>query len=155
MTHVIVDKGLKYEDLLCHMKLGTFPGTIALVDEGYPAECIKFRCVLNPAQSRFRVSGFPTPFVVKQPSVEVGESSTGSQSLKPPKRQLQHTPTESKQMSSGQGNQPVQGPIQGKQLDPEPVRAHGEAPSEESPARERDALDDIIEETKTTKNLVS
>lgn len=91
VTHVIVDKGLKYEDVLRHMELDIFPATIALVDEGYPAECIKFRCVLNPAQSRFRVSGFPLPSVAKEPSFEVEESSGGSLSLKPPKGQLQHT----------------------------------------------------------------
>lgn len=151
VTHVIVDKGLKYEDLLRHMKLDIFPGTIALVDEGYPAECIKFRCVLNPTQSRFRVSGFPTPSVVKEPPVEVEESSAGSLPLKPPKGQLQHTPTESEQLSNYQDRQPVQR----QQIEPESASAHDEAPAEEGPARERDALDDIIEETKATKDLVS
>lgn len=150
VTHVIVDKGLKYEDLVRHMKLDTFPSTIALVDEGYPAECLKFRCLLNPAQSRFRVSGLLTPSVVKESSIKVKESLPDSLPLKPPKGQLQYTPTESEQMSSGQDNRSVQGPVQRQQLEPEPFRAH-----EECPARERDALDDITEETKVTKDLVS
>lgn len=32
ITHVIVDKGLKYQDILCHLKLGTFPVSITLSD---------------------------------------------------------------------------------------------------------------------------
>lgn len=87
------------------------------------------------------------PSVAKEPSVEVEESSGGSLPLKPPKGQLQHTPTESEQMSSGQANQPVQG----QQIEPESANV----PAKEGPTRERDALDDIIEETKTTKDLVS
>lgn len=121
------------------------------MDEGYPAECIKFRCVLNPAQSRFRINGAPTPSVVEEPSVEVVESSTGSLPLKPPKGQQQYTPTESEQMSNGQDRYQ---PVQEQQIEPEPVSTHEEA-SPEGLARERDALDDIIEETKATKDLVS
>ncbi|BCR87736.1 uncharacterized protein ACHE_40300S [Aspergillus chevalieri] len=58
---------------------------IVLVDEAI------LLSVLDPAQSRFCVSGFPMPSVAKEPSVEVEESSGGSLSLKPPKGQLQHT----------------------------------------------------------------
>lgn len=151
VTHVIVDKGLKYDDILRYMKLDTFPATTALVDEGYPAECIKFRCVLNPAQSRFRVSGFPIPSVAKAPSVEVKESLAVSLPLKPPKGQLQHTPTESEQMPSGQSHQSVRE----QQIESESASVHEDTPAEECPARERDALDDIIEETKSMKDLVS
>lgn len=54
-------------------------------------------------------------------------------------------------MSNGQDRYQ---PVQEQQIEPEPVSTHEEA-SPEGLARERDALDDIIEETKATKDLVS
>lgn len=119
------------------------------MDESYPSECIKFRSILNAAQTRFRVNGIPTPSVVKEPSPDAAESSSaGSLQLKPPKGQEQQTPTQSDQQPSGQ-NTP--GPIYGQQED---LTSAAQAAQEEVPPRERDALDDLIDEAKTVQNLV-
>ncbi|KAJ5160352.1 uncharacterized protein N7482_007356 [Penicillium canariense] len=60
VTHVIVDKGLRYQDLIKYLKLESLPGNVALVNESYPSECIRFRSVLSPFQARFLVDGTPT-----------------------------------------------------------------------------------------------
>lgn len=164
VTHVIVDKGLVYDDILHHLKLNSFPvssmrmvenqenyrtsnscyhvkPTTALVDESYLSECIQFRSVLNPGQSRFRVNGVPKPSVVEEQPVKVVEpSSSGSLPLKPPKGMGQSTPTPSEQPSSGD----VQ------QEDQKAIHVHKDAPD-----RERDVLDDIIDEAKIVEDLVS
>lgn len=165
MTHVIVDKGLLYQDILRHLKLDSVPvslilsgwvtladkqqSTVALVDESYPSECIKFRSILNPAQTRFRVNGIPTPSVVKEPSpADATEpSSIGSLPSKPPKGQEQNTPTQSDQQSNDQN---VPGPTHDQHID-----QVTNAAQEEVPPRERDALDDLIDEAKTVQGLVS
>lgn len=159
MTHVIVDKGLAYDDILHHLKLGSFPVSstrmvakqeiivltcvqpnIALVDESYLSECIRFRSVLSPGQTRFRVSGVPkSPVVEEQPVKEAEQSSSGSLPLKPPKGKGQSTPTPPEQLSGGQ--------LQHEDEEPIPV--------EEVPGRGRDVLDDIIDEAKVVEDLVS
>lgn len=159
VTHVIVDKGLVYDDILHHLNLGSFPVSsmrmvekreiivltcikpnIALVDESYLSECIQFRSVLNPGQTRFRINGVPkSPIVEKQPAKEAEQSSSGSLPLKPPKGQGQSTPTPSEQLSGGQVQHEDQQPI---------------LPVEEVSDRERDVLDDIIDEAKVVEDLV-
>lgn len=155
-----MDKGLVYDDILHHLKLNSFPvssmrmlrikkiiellthvkPTTALVDESYLSECIQFRSVLNPGQSRFRVNGVPKLSVVEEQPVKVVEpSSSGSLPLKPPKGMGQSTPTPSEQPSSGN----VQ------QEDQKAIHVHKDAPD-----RERDVLDDIIDEAKIVEDLV-
>ena len=118
------------------------------MDESYPSECIKFRSILNPAQTRFRVNGIPTPSTVKEPSPDAAElSSAESLPLKPPKGQEPNTPTQSDQQPSDQN---VPDPTHGEQID-----QITRAVQEEVPPRERDALDDLIDEAKTVQDLVS
>lgn len=123
--------------------------TVALVDECYPSECVKFQTVLDPSHTRFRVNGTPTSSDVEKPSARevVAPSSVDSLPLKPPKGKEQQTPTQSEQLSNGQNDS---GAAYNQQLDEEPTSAR-----EEAPARERDALDDIIDEAKFVKDLVS
>lgn len=121
--------------------------TVALVDECYPSECVKFRTVLNPSHTRFRVNGTPTSDVEKPSARGVVEPSVDSLPLKPPKGKEQQTPTQSEQLSNGQNDS---GAAYNEQLDEEPTSA-----CEEAPARERDALDDIIDEARFVKDLVS
>lgn len=112
-----------------------------MVDESYPSECIKFRSVLNPAQSRFRVNGTPASVVEEQPLDQAArQSSDDSLPLKEPKGKRQKTPTPSEQSSCGQ-------------VDPGPVQRPVNV--EDVAGRERDILDDIIDEAKATKDLVS
>lgn len=73
----------------------------------------------------------------------VRRSSDGSLPLKPPRGKEQSSPAPSEHSSGGQD-------------DPGPVHVNLRQPDiEEAPDRERDALDDIIDEAKATIDLVS
>ncbi|PLB43899.1 hypothetical protein P170DRAFT_418330 [Aspergillus steynii IBT 23096] len=147
ITHVIVDKGLTFQEVLKHLKLEDFPSTIALVGEGYPAECINFRAILNTTQSRFRVKGAPVSTVVKEPAPMEEAPSSQSLPLKPAGKHLQAaTPSQSSAVSNDQV--PV-----GVNTAQEPPEARHEETVHETHLRERDALDDMIDEAKAVKDL--
>ena len=57
ITHIIVDRKLSYKDLLTFLKIQGLPREIVLVNEDYPADCIRFRYVVNPLQPQYRVAG--------------------------------------------------------------------------------------------------
>ncbi|KAL4782991.1 hypothetical protein BJX76DRAFT_331219 [Aspergillus varians] len=152
ITHIIIDKGLKFEEILKHLKLESIPPTVAIVDECYPAECIKFRCLLNVTQVRFQVKGTPPTseaevscnISLEGPSVAVD----GSLPLKPDRKQLPQTQVVSSQLLENQENPPQDQPpqIDSQEQVEEMVR-------DSFADRERDALDDIIEETRAVKHL--
>lgn len=58
ITHVIMDKSLTYKDLLSFLKIQALPPDIVLVNEDYPADCIRFRFVINPQQPQYTLAGF-------------------------------------------------------------------------------------------------
>ncbi|OJK00384.1 hypothetical protein ASPACDRAFT_52099 [Aspergillus aculeatus ATCC 16872] len=89
VTHVIVDRGLTFHDVIKHIHVESLPSTVALVDESYPSECVKFRTVLNTAQVRFRVSGTPVPAAEKGSSPVIEPSDGESLSIKPSRREQQ------------------------------------------------------------------
>ncbi|KAJ0424636.1 hypothetical protein BJY00DRAFT_309055 [Aspergillus carlsbadensis] len=147
ITHVIVDKGLKFEEVLRHLKLGSFPSEIALVDECYPAECIKFRCILGVAQTRFRVNGAPRSSKPEEPIHP--QPFSEPLPLKPYGKQKVQTPLPSQSFdvpdsSRGQNLEPQAEGIQ------QPTK---DVVRESFPSREPDALDEMIEEAKATKHL--
>ncbi|KAL2845856.1 hypothetical protein BJX68DRAFT_256719 [Aspergillus pseudodeflectus] len=147
ITHVIVDKGLKFEEIMRHLKLGSFPSEIALVDECYPAECIKFRCILSPGQTRFQVNGAPSPSKPQEPIHP--PASIESLPLKPYGKQQEQTPLPS---------QAFEVPDSPHALNQGPERESvQQVPKEAIPEsflrRERDALDEMIDEAKATKHL--
>ncbi|PWY81956.1 putative DNA polymerase POL4 [Aspergillus heteromorphus CBS 117.55] len=142
VTHVIVDKGLTFQDVLKHLSLETFPADVALVDESYPSECVKFRSVLSATQTRFRVNGAAAP----KPNEDLPAnepSSIGSLTVKPAKKE-QHPRTPSQRSESEHGDE-----IPEKGMAEPP----GKGPVVPEPDRERDALDDMIEEAKAVKHL--
>lgn len=59
-THVIVDKHLSYSDIQKIPEFGLAASLIVVNDE-YPIDSISFRTLLNPDQSRYWVTGFPSP----------------------------------------------------------------------------------------------
>ncbi|KAJ5767086.1 uncharacterized protein N7511_004702 [Penicillium nucicola] len=149
VTHVIVDKELLLTDLLGSIKLDALPTTVVLVNESYPSDCIQFRSVLNPLQLRFRVNGVPKLTIEekrqgqKQSHVVRESVSAIDLPLKPSRREQALYP-ESSQPRFEESIQAVT------------------ASSVEEPAgeemhirnlRERDALDDIIDEAKATSHL--
>ncbi|KAJ5946499.1 hypothetical protein N7454_003338 [Penicillium verhagenii] len=140
VTHVIVDKSLSYQDLLTHLKLDTFPKNVIIVNEVYPSDCIKFSSVLSPHYGRFCVEGTPVATAKKIPvAPEASPAEAESESAD----SLPHS-QEDVQRNVGPAltvtpSEPVQ--------DSAPNIAHNPEP------RERDALDDIIDESKATSHL--
>lgn len=165
---MIVDKGLLFQDVISHLKMSTFPvrhlchfplgallndsqANVALVNETYPSDCIRFRSVLSPLQARFRVDGTPEAQMAEESILATEPSAPDSLPLKPSKRYLQAPVTS---QSSIENHSPA-APSHSDEIVSERVQ---EAPSpaearEES--RERDALDDMIQETKAASHLVS
>lgn len=121
------------------------------VNECYPSECIKFRSILNPAQMRFRVNGTPAPSGVEEPSTSAEEVVEDSLPLKLPKKQQPHTPTAS-EPSENQPNSIAASALRVYEflvnIDED------ELGKNKSAVRERDALDDMIDETKAAQDLV-
>ncbi|OQE17198.1 hypothetical protein PENSTE_c021G07664 [Penicillium steckii] len=153
ITHVIVEKKLKYQDLMDYLKLECFPADIAFVNEDYPPECIKFQSILDTTYLRFRIDGAPVSTAKINPTTSTAEQNIpDSLPLKPSRREIQSSPERT-------------------QVSPEVIQ-HAEAPTsepvetvdvvEEEPldnadieteTRERDVLDDIIDESKATSHL--
>ncbi|KAI9368028.1 hypothetical protein BJX61DRAFT_249072 [Aspergillus egyptiacus] len=155
ITHVIVDKGLEFEEILKHLKLETFPPKIAVVDECYPAECIKFRCVLSVTQIRFQVKGVPSSSrnekTCDSPAIEGPPIPRQSGSL--PLKSAHKQPRET-QRSSQPSDHP--GPLTAPDAASQGERSQAateEIVYESFPAHERDALDEMIEEAKAVKDL--
>ncbi|KAE8133157.1 hypothetical protein BDV38DRAFT_287018 [Aspergillus pseudotamarii] len=147
VTHVIVDKGLTFQEVLRHLCLKTFPSNIALLDESYPSECIKFRTVLSTSHVRFRITGMPVVSEAREASQQ-NEPSDESLPLKPAGRQQRQLETQS-QSSESEDDSEYQPDAQ--KVDGYPDEAHNEVFNE--PLRGRDALDDMIDEAKAVKDL--
>ncbi|KAF9889200.1 hypothetical protein FE257_007513 [Aspergillus nanangensis] len=143
VTHVIVDKGLTFQDVLKHLKLDALPADIALLDESYPSECIKFRSLLSTTHARFRISGMSVAPEVKDilhPSKHVTE-------LLPVKQPGGKPQPETQSQASHEYSQVPQDQEQSspKELGKQPLRLPCSGV--------RDILDDIIDETRAIKHL--
>ncbi|BAE64174.1 unnamed protein product [Aspergillus oryzae RIB40] len=148
VTHVIVDKGLAFQEVLKHLCLETFPKpNIALLDESYPSECIKFRTVLSTSHVRFRINGMPVVSKAKEVSQQ-NEPSDESLPLKPAGRQKRQLETQSQ---SSESEDDSEYPPDTQRVNDFSDEAHKEVVSE--PLRERDALDDMIDEAKAVNDL--
>jgi DNA polymerase IV len=165
---VIVDKDLLLNDLLIYIKLEALPvsslvrhsvpvlnnlqASVILVNESYPSDCIQFRTVLNPSQLRFRVQGVPKQAEKEDKGKEpeqlplgVEPTSVNELPIKPSRREQALCP-ESSQPSAEEVLQAVA-------LEPD-EEIYGEDEGNKI-NRERDALDDIIDEAKATSHLVN
>jgi DNA polymerase IV len=120
---------------------------MALVNENYPPECITYRSLLDPLYTRFQVAGMPAPAAKEEPTPAVEPKTVDSLPLKRPRREREISPEGPQSLpkeeisSRPQISEPV---------DDEPPK---DAEIETEP-RERDALDDIITESKATSHLV-
>ncbi|KAE8372152.1 hypothetical protein BDV26DRAFT_274724 [Aspergillus bertholletiae] len=146
VTHVIVDKGLTFQEVLRHLCLETFPPSIALLDESYPSECIKFRTVLSTSYVRFRITGMPIVSPAGDAPLQM-EPLDESLPLKPAGRQ-QRQPEKQPQLSESEDD---------SEYPPDAQHANGYSDEAHKavcePLRERDALDDMIDEAKAVKDL--
>lgn len=124
---------------------------IALVNENYPPECITYRSLLDPSYPRFQVVGTPVPATKEEPAPAVEQKRADSLPLKRPRRE--------KEMSPERLQSPSKEHVSTRPPIPEPVdeTVDSEPPQDaeiETEPRERDALDDIINESKATSHLV-
>ncbi|KAJ9484769.1 hypothetical protein VN97_g8600 [Penicillium thymicola] len=159
VTHVIMDKGLLPRDLLSYLELENLPTSVALVNESYPSECIKFRSILDTSQLRFRVHGTPTT-AEKEKSPVAEPPLPDSLPLKPSRREK----VQSSERYLSPVDEPTPNPLSKDfpETVPESVpdatisgTVH-ETATEEACKKgnwERDALDDIIDEAKATSHL--
>ncbi|PLN78498.1 putative DNA polymerase POL4 [Aspergillus taichungensis] len=145
ITHVIVDKGLTFQEVLKHLKFDCFPSTVMLLDESYPSECIKFRSILGSHHARFRILGMPVESEGGK-SNSAGEVSTSdSLPLKPSGRELRAAMTPPEPDSSVECD-----------LDDPRLPARGGVANEAARSRNpppRDALDEMIEEAQCAQDL--
>lgn len=116
---------------------------IAVVNESYPSDCIRFRSALSTLQVRFRVEGDPVA-TGKPVSTVVPESvPADSLPLKPSRRARQTSPETSQ--STGE-TVPIE------PFAPTLVVSETE---DGGNGRERDLLDEVIDEAKAVSHLVS
>ena len=117
---------------------------VAIVNDTYTPECIGFREVLSPTRSRFRVKGIPVPAEAKEAPPANEPPSMGSLPIKATgKGKLCGIETQS---SEDEDTNDLSEPLTNKLRE--------DAPGGPAPNRERDALDDLVEEAKALKDLV-
>ncbi|KAL2001629.1 hypothetical protein VTN02DRAFT_1514 [Thermoascus thermophilus] len=146
ITHVIVDKDLLFQDVLKFLKLDHLPPNVSVVNEDYPAECIKFRSLLSVAYSRFRVNGTQAAPDVEDPPAD--RSSDASLQFKSPRGQAHCTPSPSQNADNSKQTLPVHN-VDGENS----KEAEAATVSEPQVGRERDALDDLMEDLKAVEDL--
>ncbi|KAK2797285.1 hypothetical protein FQN50_009250 [Emmonsiellopsis sp. PD_5] len=148
ITHVIVDKKIPYEDILTYLKLDSFPPSMALVNESYPAECIRFGSLMNASHPRFHVIGAPA--LLKQDSKSAPTEVSGSPKLKPSRKDGGNleTPTASQKTYDEGFNLPH--PSLAIDTHEEHEEMHA---SRQVSEREPDDLDAVIEQARAEKDL--
>ena len=149
ITHVIADNNLCYNDLLSFLKISALPSDTTLVNEVYPADCIKFRFVVNPNQILYHVKGHQQVAKALQP-LESAQSSEISLPLKLGRREL---------------IQQAQTPSRTEESEPNTLgwrdvsnQAHVGSPVIEATytkpdGTDHDALDEAIQEARAVKDL--
>ncbi|KAJ5246830.1 hypothetical protein N7468_001813 [Penicillium chermesinum] len=150
ITHVIVDKDLSYQDLVVHLKLESVPENIAIVNDTYPPECLKYSTVINPSQARFRVTGtlLPTEQPPLTKSVVTEPKPAASPPLKKSRREQNMETSQQSIESSVDAAYAIRAVPAG-----ETVQKEGGSKDIDAAAGESNALDDIINETKATSHL--
>ncbi|KAJ5279819.1 hypothetical protein N7478_005191 [Penicillium angulare] len=144
ITHVILDKGLGYQDLLKHLKLDLVPEKVVIVNEIYLSDCIKFRSVLSPIFERFRVDGTP----------EKAKNAEHTEPARTEPKSLETLPLKqsNREKLQCQGQESTQNSsMDGMTILPanEPIKEHNLGAG----LRERDVLDDLIDESKAISHL--
>jgi DNA polymerase IV len=96
ITHVVADSHLTYADILSFLRVDALPDGVALVNEAYQPDCLRFRYVVDPHQKQYYLKGYdeflrdrekpePEDIVLAPPGVTVSQSSDKSLKLKEPK----------------------------------------------------------------------
>ena len=149
ITHIIVDDSLCYSDVLSFLKISDLPSDVTLVNEVYPADCIKFRFVVNPNQILYHVRGHQQAAKTAQSSGSV-LSSESSLSLKVSRIELvQQAQTPSRTEGSEHCSLGQISASNERYVTPVIITATYTKPD----GYEQDALDEAINEARTVKDL--
>lgn len=125
------------------------------MNDSYPPECLKYSAVINSSQTRFRVPGTPLP----APSVPPVEHAVDkprphdSLPLKKSRREQEQLDLNISQVSANSDLDTAHVVGAMSEAPCEPVDDGAKETAEN--AHNRDALDDIIDETKALSHLVS
>lgn len=125
------------------------------MNEDYPPECIRFHSILDTTYLRFRIDGSAVSTAQGIPMISTVEQKIpDSLPLKPSRREMQLSPGRSRVSSEEVrfAETPMLESVETAEIvEKEPSNNL----DIESVSRERDALDDIIDESKATSHLVS
>jgi DNA polymerase IV len=122
---------------------------IALVNQDYPSECLRFRSLLKVTQSRFRIEGTPLGDMgIFSPALS-GPMSDAFPPLKPPQRRGQHSPTPSP-IANPEQYQIAESTSKTSKHERENARLNLTGPTNFS-----DPLDEVMTMVKATAGLVS
>lgn len=58
ITHIIVDHGITYANIIKYLGIPRVPEHIVLVNELYPPHCVQYRHLVNPDQPQYQVEGY-------------------------------------------------------------------------------------------------
>ena len=83
-THIIVDKGLLYNDIERILKAEPSSSEKILVNEEFPLDCIQFGVIVNHLQNHYQVCGTPSKEEPSAASTDSASASDKSLQLKPP-----------------------------------------------------------------------
>ncbi|OJJ73910.1 hypothetical protein ASPBRDRAFT_41673 [Aspergillus brasiliensis CBS 101740] len=142
VTHIVVDRALTYDSVMRHFK-NKIPENVPIVDSNYPPICMEANRVLDVNQPRFRVRGTPVPGEVKESSPAREPSSIGSLPIK----------TSAKTKGGYIDPQSTDDEDDTELSEPEANDCPEDKQVDHKPNQDRDALDDLIEEVKTAKDL--
>ncbi|KAH8697290.1 putative DNA polymerase POL4 [Talaromyces proteolyticus] len=95
VTHVIVDKGLNFDELRKVLTPEQLSGEVAIVNQDYPSDCLQFGQLLSVTQTRFRVDGIPTKATRSQSTSKTATNPESSPRIKDPRRRDRRSPTAS------------------------------------------------------------
>ncbi|KAL1839142.1 hypothetical protein VTJ49DRAFT_1838 [Mycothermus thermophilus] len=153
-THVIVDRNLEFKDIQGIVGPDA-AGSLTIVNEEYPVDCISFRTLLNPDQARYRVVGRPAADKnLASAGAPPGSSQLSDRSLqikspRPPRRRASGgTPPRDVQSSPGSADRSFEGASEPVE-DAAPVAApsrQGEPPNKPpSPPQQQGPKDELSE----------
>lgn len=111
-THVVVDRGIRYDEIRGIIIAGDEEAAPVVVDENYPIDCIRFRTLLDHGQKKYMLEGQPAGREeIPRPGEPTAGSHAGSPRLKAPprrsSRKLGYVPPEGTPRRS---EEPSQGP---------------------------------------------
>ncbi|KAL2270168.1 hypothetical protein VTJ83DRAFT_2352 [Remersonia thermophila] len=147
-THVIVDRNLEFKDIQGIVGPEA-AGSVVIVNEEYPIDCISFRALLNPDQTRYKVVGCPgagknlAPAGSPPGSSQMSDRSLQRKAPRPPrKRAAGGTPLREVQSSPGPEDRTFEGASEPAVVANPMTAQHLSLPHQQAP---KDELSEFIE----------